>query len=589
MIGLYVLGTLLIGGALFSIFDDDDDNSSDVERDTEQQSEPDLPSDIGDLLQLGDDDDTLEALDGDDTVFAGAGNDQINGDAGRDDISGQAGNDTLSGGDDADVINSGAGNDTVIGDDGADTLLGSSGEDLLVGGNDDDLIVGGSGHDILQGQGGDDVLFGGEFDREPTADELRDAVAAGEDLGVTMQNSVSGADTLVGGAGDDTLYLGARDVGIGGTGEDSFVVLSDDSAQGIADISDYNPDEDNIEIQINDPDSTLNEGNFELVEDDDTGDAMVLQNGVTIARIEDGAGQLTLDDISLVRVSEDGSLVPLPEAPDAAQLPPGAVEGTDFADRIELEGDEAELISAGEGDDTVFAGSGDDNVFGDEGDDALFGQGGDDTIAGGDGSDILYASNGDDVLSGGEGNDVLFGSAGSDEVAGGDDNDFLVGGSGADEVSGGDGNDFVYGGEFDRVPNQQDADQLRENNIVQSQETLTFDSTTTSGADTLNGGGGDDILVVGASDIASGGTGSDTFAILTDETPEGVAIITDYDPDEDVIQIVVNGTVPGPADENFTIEEDGDDALIVQQGVTLARVVGAAGEVESLAFRVFVS
>jgi VCBS repeat-containing protein len=55
--------------------------------------------------------------------------------------------------------------------------------------------------------------------------------------------------------------------------------------------------------------------------------------------------------------------------------------------------------------DIVLAGEGDDTLHGNNGNDRLYGQGGDDRI---------YGGNGDDLLSGGAGNDVLYGEAGAD-------------------------------------------------------------------------------------------------------------------------------------------------------------------------------
>lgn len=89
---------------------------------------------------------------------------------------------------------------------------------------------------------------------------------------------------------------------------------------------------------------------------------------------------------------------------------------------------------------------------------------------------------------GGDGNDVLQGDSGDDVLSGGTDNDDLWGGDGDDHIIGGDGDDTLDGG---------------------------------SGNDTLTGGAGHDIFYFDEND--------------------GNVLITDFNPDEDVINISWNG------------------------------------------------
>jgi Ca2+-binding RTX toxin-like protein len=89
---------------------------------------------------------------------------------------------------------------------------------------------------------------------------------------------------------------------------------------------------------------------------------------------------------------------------------------------------ENDTISGLGGNDTLKGGFGNDQLFGGFGDDQLFGENGNDTLFGSSGRDLLFGLGGNDVLSGGSGNDVLTG------IGPFFDNEFdtLTGGIGAD-------------------------------------------------------------------------------------------------------------------------------------------------------------
>lgn len=150
-------------------------------------------------------------------VVGDAGNNQLVGSVSEDLISGDAGNDTLNGLGGADTLMGGTGNDVLVGDLGNDVLNGGDGIDLVAyerenggsgvvvnlqtgiatdtWGNTDTLIsierVDGTDHDdqITGSELGGDFLFGG----------------AGNDL----VSGGGGDDTLIGDAGNDTLNGGA--------------------------------------------------------------------------------------------------------------------------------------------------------------------------------------------------------------------------------------------------------------------------------------------------------------------------------------------------------------------------------------------
>jgi Ca2+-binding RTX toxin-like protein len=173
---------------------------------------------------------------------------------------------------------------------------------------------------------------------------------------------------------------------------------------------------------------------------------------------------------------------------------------------------QADSLRGGDGDDVLDGGEGEDVLHGDHGDDLLFGGTAMDSLLGDMGDDELHGDDHDDDLIGGDGDDTLDGGADDDALLGGFGNDTLMGGTGEDLLNGGAGDDVIIGDD--------DAE-----------------------ADFLNGGRGDDIIRGGVGDTLHGGDGLDTFAVNVDE---GGAYITDYDPDQDVIEVVFDTNAPPP-------------------------------------------
>jgi Ca2+-binding RTX toxin-like protein len=137
----------------------------------------------------------------------------------------------------------------------------------------------------------------------------------------------------------------------------------------------------------------------------------------------------------------------------------------------------------------------------------------DDTISTLGGTDIVAGGAGDDDIDGGAGNDYLFGDSGADTIDGGEGADVILGGSGADTLTGGAGADLIRGG---------------------------------SGADTIEGGEGADTFVFGP------GHGSDT--------------ITDFDTDEDTINLSAFGADLSYSDLTITATTDGTGTIITVPG-----------------------
>jgi Ca2+-binding RTX toxin-like protein len=98
------------------------------------------------------------------------------------------------------------------------------------------------------------------------------------------------------------------------------------------------------------------------------------------------------------------------------------------------------------------------------------------------------------------------------------------------------------------------------------------------GTDTLIGGDGDDTLKLGAGDEATGGAGADTFTggDYAEDAAAGT-LIRDFDPSEDVIEILYDPEANG--DPIVTVEDfaDGTGANIVLNGDVILSVSGAQG------------
>ncbi|WP_449417184.1 calcium-binding protein [Phormidium nigroviride] len=435
------------------------------------------------------------------TLYGGAGEDYLQGTSEANLMFGNEGSDTMLGGSQRrDSLYGGKGNDFIgffiagggnnlglpisggfAGNEGNNFLRGDLGDDLVAGINQRDTLYGGKGNDTLRVVGSNSYASG---------DDDNDTLVA---LNSVEFNNFSGTNpvtvgleriTLLGGAGDDSIYGGigefqsGKNFYDGGDGNDTITsfafqdtVLGNDgndfitsstapgrSSQG-ADISapgyagsnllDGGRGNDTIRAAFSTDTMIGGEGNDSLsgvftqasgADGDDTIDASLASNFGRIT-LEGGAGNDRLiGNRSATNFFNGG-------------------EGNDF---IVFASTGDTLIGTVAGNDTIsyatnvsFAGITTPNVISDFlGNNLITGGNGRDSITTGSGNDILIGGpQGDassDTLDGGDGDDSLYGDFGNDNLIGGNGNDTLIGGPGADTLTGGNGNDvFVYFNPFE--------------------------------------------------------------------------------------------------------------------------------------------
>jgi Ca2+-binding RTX toxin-like protein len=285
----------------------------------------------------------------------------------------------------------------------------------------------------------------------------------------------------------------------------------------------------------------------------------------------------------------DFGYVYLPE-PDNAGDNAGMPQSSDAfasqdADETMLGGSGADILFGLGGDDWIVGSDGDDSLGGRAGDDTLLGGFGEDELIGGDGNDsldggadgdILYGENGQDWLIGaaghdalyaGAGHDALTGDAGQDNLFGGEGQDTLQGGEDADTMDGGIGNDSISGGTgSDEVFGGAGADTIWGNAQGQSDTHIDF----------LNGGAGDDVLMLGAGDYGHGDVGADSFTLI-DAPGGGTAVqISDFDAAEDHIVMVYDPTLGAPPTPSLQQDGSGNTEVLLDGQVVAVLTNGAS-------------
>ena len=470
----------------------------------------------GTRLEGGAGADVLVGNGGVDVILGGLGNDLLNGQGGSDTLDGGDGDDNLNGGAGTDVVDGGPGDDPhVRGGGGSDTIRGGTGNDTLdelsfsaieqgVTGDEldaGDVLDGGAGTDTIDGASGDDVLTctvdnladawsdsgGGTeaFDCSGLGIAITYAAGPGIDtlVGSALNDTLSGATTIDGGAGNDTLVAAAAGSTIrGGPGNDAL------TGGDAVDVLGGGDGADSIDAR----------GGNDVLDGGFGGDAISGGSGAEVLSYEARSSAVA---VSLDGVANDGT----------------AGEGDNVQPDIE------ELVGSAHAD-TLTAGTAGTNLVGGDGNDVLVGSAVGELLQGGAGNDRLASGAGANVLEGGAGDDTLLGGANVDRLDGGDGHDVLDGGAGTDVFIGGAGRDGVTYGSRTKPVSVSLGDTKANDGEAAEKEDVPFDVENAIGgagrdrlvgngtSNVLRGGGGNDTMLAGAgNDLVYGGAGNDTL------------------------------------------------------------------------------
>lgn len=241
---LLLLALLPIAGLAFLIDEtnDDDESAKPVDKDVVAGEDFD-GADAAENIEGTDEDDVILANGGNDTVFAGEGDDLVEGGAGDDRIFLEGGNDVI----------------------GVTSFLDDAGDDLIRGGDGDDLLIDNIGSNTVYGELGSDGI---------------DVLDYEEDGELAEEAS---PDFAHGGYGEDTIWADNGDTVTTGAQADLVeVVRTTENAEDVVRITDFNPEEDTLELTWvgEDRDETM----VDLVEADEG--VLVSYDGIDMALLE---------------------------------------------------------------------------------------------------------------------------------------------------------------------------------------------------------------------------------------------------------------------------------------------------------------
>jgi len=413
-------------------------------------------------------------------VLGGNADDVLNGGSGADTLDGAIGDDNISGGSGADVLSGGAGNDAIVGGEGSDTIDGGTGFDLLTldGG---DVVAGGAGSDTFVISAGSGEITLNDFARSDMLERIDLRAFASATSYAALTITTVGTDARINlGGGRTVLIKGVTGAQLN---PDNFVFAGQSTVTAAQALS-----------------TDVYFGIFTAGTDTVTGTAAAnvfqlsgsLSNLTATDSINGGGGIDTLriinDNLSF-DTSKMGGVV------SVEQLDLTASTSTAPGGVITLRVGAAAVSQAG-GLFTVIGGV---NAFSLDVSEvgstgvvrmATFGTV---TLRNFAGQSLVIADAVNGSVVGSPNADSIAGGAGADTISGLGEDDNLSGGVGSDTISGGDGNDAVDGG---------------------------------ADADVLYGDAGFDLILMGATDTATGGSGSDTFVINSDATS---VVISDFD------------------------------------------------------------
>ncbi|SKB14399.1 putative haemolysin-type calcium-binding toxin, RTX-like (Expressed) [Planktothrix sp. PCC 11201] len=416
-----------------------------------------------------DEDTLLGGIQGGDFLYGGGGDDQLGfvGTNGQSNLTGVAVSGAIGG------LNQG--NNYVSGDKGRDSIVGINTGDTLLGGDDNDSIIGVGSLNFLHGDSGNDSL------------RIQNPVAP-QQFSTNLAVVGVSQTTLLGGAGDDSLYGG---VGRFGAGQNYFAGgEGNDTIRGFA-LQDvlYGGDGNDLIVTTNPNVLTIQGGTSQPGFAGEStlyggGGNDTLLAGFSTDFLYGDAGNDSLSGKFSILEGGDGNDTLYGgnwtlDIPGATKVPTVTLSGGADNDYLYgALGSVANLYNGGLGDDTIVFTTTNDSLLGEsspEGNDkisfvsgladgatglsfVLFDTLGNNTISGSNGNDSIVTGSGADFLQGGSvaaaatfdvgfGDDTLIAGGGNDYLFGGSDSDVLFGEAGNDTLQGGTERDTLVGGE----------------------------------------------------------------------------------------------------------------------------------------------
>lgn len=367
------------------------------------------------------------------------------------------------------------------------TIIGGAGNDSLTGGASNDVITGNAGNDTLTAGAGNDLI---------TAGDGTDRVVFATATNLTV------ADTVIGGAGVDTLAANSADLTAAGV---TYTNISGMENVEVLDNLGANLTLSNIQAGITgvvlDGTATARTITFDSGVNGAVTLGVQLAGALTVASagagitdsltINNGAhtGVAATDNVfngnALTATGVETLTLNLGTATAAAQTI-GAIGGISGTTAVVINGNNNVTL-------TGVATAGSINASGLTGT-AAFSNAGKATSGV---TNIVGSANADTIVGSATATSID-GGAGNDDITGGAAADYILGGAGNDAINGGAGNDIIHGDAGD--------------------DTITVNAGTVNNV-TIDGGAGNDTVVINntlaAGDLIDGGAGVNTFAQST--------------------------------------------------------------------------
>ena len=253
----------------------------------------------------------------------------------------------------------------ITGTTGADSLVGTSGDDVIY--DTDSHLFMATGSDVIDGGDGADTIYFGDGNDTVRGGDGNDVIGSfSYGYGTNTIYGEGGDDWIIGGYDDDTIYGGDGDDWLSGHSGNDTIYTGDGS-----DVVSVTDNHDTVVAY-----GSSAPGSWDLI---------VFSNYAT----SDGVN-ITSTGIGTASFTYAGGTA------SGAFSDMDAINGTQFADNVQLGGDTNDWVVRGNGgDDTLETGAGDDTIYGGDGADRLNGGAGSDTLAGGTGDDTFVLSDGD--------------------------------------------------------------------------------------------------------------------------------------------------------------------------------------------------